>query len=57
VESLPQLGAWLARCTAAAEQRRVEAITALAQSDILEALLRHKWDAQVYAQTCPLPRQ
>jgi hypothetical protein len=56
-ESLPELGAWLARHTSVTQKRGVEAKKALAKCGVSDEVLRREWHDQVYAQTRPLPRE
>lgn len=54
-QSLRYLGHWLARRWAHTQERKTNAMTALAFSGVDIGTLREQWAAQVHAQTRPLP--
>lgn len=51
------LGAWLRRKLTACEQKYKEAEASLKECAFDEEVLRDQWQAQIKAQTRPLPRK
>lgn len=56
-ESLFKLGTWLRRKVCACDVKLKEAEKVLAECGFQEDVLRCEWEAQVKAQTKPLPRK
>jgi hypothetical protein len=56
-ENLFKLGTWLRRKTHACEVKLQEAEEVLRECGFSEEVLRREWEAQVKAQTKPLPRK
>ncbi|KAE9391464.1 hypothetical protein BT96DRAFT_959544 [Gymnopus androsaceus JB14] len=56
-EGMWKLGVWLRRKVLACENKLNEAESVLGKCGFSEDILRREWDAQIKAQTKPLPRQ
>ena len=56
-ENLLKLGAWLQRKLLAEGDKRKDAETVLTGCGFSEEQLLQEWEAQVHAQTKPLPRE
>lgn len=56
-EGLYKLGHWLARKVLLSNQKKIEAEEVLQGCGFTEEVLRREWEAQVKAQTKPLPRK
>lgn len=56
-ENLFKMGTWLRRKVHACDVKLKEAEEVLGKCGFKEDVLRHEWEAQVKAQTKPLPRK